>query len=198
MRHEEYTLCISHALVYWPILPWPQKNGFGKILLRNDSISVPLLPLPINHILLTVLTPLSTTGLFPWAPTFVKTLRGWRADVWHMEREGPLAQSLLALHIRTYIHCAISIITQCGFIIIKTYKWPYYMRTKSRIAPSFKWSKANCSRKGKKRGKNKSGHINLLLFGGKHSDTTILIAECNIVTGCHKHIHILHNILLKE
>lgn len=52
-----------------------------------------------------------------------------------------------------HTHCAISIITQCGFIIIKIYKWPYYMRTKSHIAPSFKWTKANSSRKRKNRAK---------------------------------------------
>ena len=65
---------------------------------------------------------------------------------------------------------------------------------KPHIAPSFKWP--NYSKKSKKWGKNRSGHINLVLFEGKHSDATIFIAECNIVPGSHKDI--LQNICLNN
>lgn len=49
----------------------------------------------------------------------------------------------------THIHCAISIITQCGFILIKVSKWPHYMRTKSQTALYFQWPKVIYSRKAK-------------------------------------------------
>lgn len=62
----------------------------------------------------------------------------------------------------------------------------------------FQAAKIKLLQEKQKWGNNRSGHINLILFGGKHSDTTILIAECNIVMGSHKHILILHSILLKQ
>lgn len=65
-------------------------------------------------------------------------------------------------------------------------------------SPIFEVAKRKLLQEEQKQGKTRPGHINLILFGGKHSDTTILIAECNIVTGFHKHTCVLHNIFIKQ
>lgn len=111
---------------------------------------------------------------------------------WKWRSSGPKSPCFAHEH----IHCAVTVIIQYGFIIIETYKRPYYMRT--NIAPSLKQSKANYSWKAKKQCKNRFGHINFTLSGRKHTNTKILMTESKIVTGSHKKILLLHSILPKQ